>query len=122
MLRRPATRTAAAADAPAGTKIVRLSTMTAMVAGSPSGRGRNIETPCRKEVECRFERAGGDHRRKGVGMGARKGDAAVAVGGEGSRKTLRLVVDRQAVGRHHSERRPGAHDLQLAQPRKREQR
>ena len=76
MLRKPATRTAAATEAPAGTKIVRPSTITAMVAGSPSGRGRNIEAPCRKEVECRFERAGGDHRRKDIGMGAGEGDAA----------------------------------------------
>src|SRR5712692_1314780 len=77
MLRKPATRTAAAAEAPAGTKIVRPSTVTAMVAGSPSGRGRNIETACRKEVECRFEHARGDHRRKGAGMGAGEGDPTV---------------------------------------------
>src|SRR5947209_16291847 len=100
MLRNPATRTAAAAEAPATTKIVRPSTMTAIVAESASGRRRNIETLCRKRVEDGIERARGDHRGKQVGMRPGERHAAVAVGGKRSGKALRLVVDRQAVGRH----------------------
>src|SRR5713101_1556438 len=116
MLRNPAISTAAAAEAPTGTRIVRPSTMTATLAGGASGRGRNIKTLARKKLQRGVERTGSDHRREDVGMGAGERDAAVAVGGEGAGKALGLVVDRQPVERHHPQCRPGAHDLQLAQP------
>src|SRR5207245_10385496 len=63
MLQNPAIRTAAAAEAPRGTWTVRPSTVTAMAAGAPSDRRRNLEAPCRKETEGRIELADGNHRR-----------------------------------------------------------
>src|SRR5438876_3844619 len=79
----PASNTAAAAEAPCGTMTVCPSTSTAIVAPGASGRGRNIEALGRKRRHRRVERAGGDHRREGIGVRAGQGDAAVAIGGEG---------------------------------------
>src|SRR6516165_6937937 len=117
MLANPAASTAAAADAPAGTITVRPSTTTGTVGRWSSGRGRNIEPLGRKELECRVERALGNHRREEIGMRPGEGDTAVTIRGEGAREALRLVVDRQPVGWHDPQCRPGAHDLQIAQPR-----
>src|SRR5437763_11518734 len=81
---RPASSTAAAAEAPGGTVTVCPSTSTAIVAAVASGRGRNIEALGRKRRHYRVERAGGNHRREGIGVRPHQGDAAVAVGGEGA--------------------------------------
>src|SRR6202011_5322190 len=119
MLLNPAASTAAAAEAPTGTAIGRPSNVTETVARGVSGRGRNIEPPGREGLERRVEHAGGDHRREESGVRPGEGDAAVAIRGESPGKTLRLVIDRQPVGRHHPQCSPGADDLQIAQPGKR---
>src|SRR5882724_10426294 len=112
MLSNPAANTAAAADAPTGTAIGRPSTVTETVGRRVSDRGRNIEPPGREELERRVEHAGRDHRREEIGVRPGKGDATVAIRGESAGKALRLVIDWQPVGRHHSQCRPGADDLQ----------
>src|ERR1700675_1602617 len=98
MLGSPAISTAAAAEAPAGTRTVRPSTSTAIVAAALSSRGRNIEALGRKGRQHRVERALGDHRREQFGMRSCQGDAAVAIGGERAGEALGLVVNRQAIG------------------------
>src|SRR6516165_12704447 len=100
MLSNPAASTAAAADVPTGTVTVRPSIETATAAPGPSGRGRNIEPPCRKALERGIQLPRRDDRREQIGVRRSQGDAAVAIGGEGAGKLLRLVVDRQPVGRH----------------------
>src|SRR6266542_2956232 len=95
MLASPASSTAAAAEAPEGTRMLRPSTSTRMDAAGASGRGRNIEALGREWRHHRIERTRCDHRRKGVGMRRRQGHAAVAIGGEGAGKLLGFVVDRQ---------------------------
>src|SRR3984893_9548438 len=71
-----------------------------------SGRGRNIEPPGREGLERGVEHAGGDHRREESGVRRGEGDAAVAICGECAGKTLRLVIDRQPVGRHDPQCKP----------------
>src|SRR5437870_11490839 len=109
MLSSPASSTAAAAEVPGGTRMLRPSTSMAMVAAGASGRGRNIEALGRERRHHRIERTLRDHRDKGIGMRRRQGYAAVAIGGEGAGNLLRLIIDRQAVGWHDTQRRPGAH-------------
>src|SRR6516164_5730449 len=117
MLANPAASSAAAAEAPAGTITVRPSTMTRTVSRESSSRDRNIDPLGRKEFKGRVERAPGDHRREEIGMRRGEGDTAVTIGGEGTGEALRLVVDRQPIGWHDPQCRPGAHDLHIAQPR-----
>src|ERR1700675_4850222 len=103
MLGSPATSTAAAAEAPAGTRTVRPSSSTAIVAAGPSGRGRNIEALGRELRQHRVERAGGDHRRKGIGVRPGERDATVAISSEGAGKLLGFIIDGQAIRRLHSQ-------------------
>src|SRR5438552_7443090 len=113
MLSNPAPNAAAAAEAPWGTAIARPSTVTTTAGRRSLDRGRNIEPLGREGFEGRIEFAGGDHRREAIGVRPGKSDAAVAVRGEGTREPLGLVVDRQPVGRHYPQCRPGADDLQI---------
>src|SRR5271166_6789189 len=110
---RPAASTAAAAEAPGATYTKVPSTTTAMLAGPPSVRNRNIETLCREQIERRFESAGGNHRRQQVGVGCGEGDAAVAIGAKGAGKPFRLIINRQPIGWHDPQCRPSADDLQI---------
>src|SRR5690349_16280391 len=118
MLSNPAASTAAAAEAPTGTVVLRPSTVTATLGRCASDRDRNIEPPGREGFERRIEHAGSDQRREEIGVRPGECDAAVAIRGESAWKALRLVIDRQPVGRHHPQCRPGPDDLQIAQPRK----
>src|SRR5579875_130846 len=100
-LRQPAASMAAAADAPAGTRTIRPSTATAIIAAAAgSRRSRNIKAPRRKGLEHRVEHAFCDHRRKPSGMRRGERDAAVTTGEEGAGTALGVVIDRQPVGRH----------------------
>ena len=51
------------------------------------------------------------------GVSSRQGDAAVAGKGKGTRIAIRLLVHREAVRRHHPQRRPGALYAQRGQSR-----
>src|SRR3954453_1698361 len=119
MFGRPAKSTAAAAEAPAGTRTILPSTSTAMVGGVPSGRARNTEASGQNRRNNWIERAGRDHWREGVGVRRRQRDATMAVRCECAGKLLGFIVDRQAVGRDDPQCRPGAHDLQFGDPRER---
>src|SRR5579859_1788621 len=111
MLSNPANKTAAAAVEPTGTPIARPSTSTRIVGAPVSGRGRNIEASGAERREHRVQLAGCDHRREDIGMRPGKRDAAVAVRGKRARATHRLIIDRQTVRRHYTQRRPGPDNL-----------
>src|SRR5687767_7051151 len=100
----PCSSTAAAAVNEAGTSSAAPSTETVTAAApgvlAVSGSLRNMEAGGGEARELGRQRAVGDVLRVAHGVRPGERDAAVAGRKEGARATLRLVIDRQTVGRH----------------------
>src|SRR5438128_5791286 len=79
----------------------------------PSSSLLNMEPPSAEDIEgFGGKRALRDERRQRERVVRGERDAAVAGSDECAGAFGRLVVDREAVARHHAQRRPGAHDVE----------
>src|SRR5882672_12027346 len=68
--------------------------------------------------EFRFERARRDHPGNIEGVVGGERHSGMTAGDESARLTLRLIVDRETILRHHANAGPGPYDVEAGQMRK----